>query len=504
MNGFVGSQFGFVSALTEENLVQLPTNFYVDFVPSTSQNMKKLENTTPISEYPSTKTTTTNIKTENGNYQNFLDLEPIESEILFSPNSIPFSFSQNDFFNDPQLLTDQQFSCNRKRVHSKIEQPTILFPQNNESINLPIIQIKKEKTFNKFESKKTSNINTNISTIANTNTKISTNTNTNTNTTTTTNTNPNTNTNTSPNTNTTTNNIFIKKIDTVLFDEIIIAGDIPRSQLKLLSEEQKKRRKVLKNRISAAKCYTKIKQKITNLDKKVSNLKETKKFLTNKIGIAQNERKMLISKQDELKNEIKQLMESGQQIGERTGHVIESLCDNLYNFGQIPAKENEVAETSNTSEKSTNDDEKSRNKKKKTAKNPNTKTGFVMMIMIIAVSLVFANEVLFGNPTSHSNALISKQPIFKKRGLNTMPNNQHSKSKDKFTNNQIIWIEEIEDSEKQDRESSNPEKNVNPNINENGKVETIIQPFTLDSSRKGANRKTPYHSINNFYNKRSI
>ncbi|KAJ3444529.1 fos transcription factor-related [Anaeramoeba flamelloides] len=485
MNGFVGSHFGFVSALTEENLVQLPTNFCVDFVRSTSQNMKKLENTTPFNEYPTTTTTTTtttNIKTEteSGNYQNILDYKPIESEILFSPNSIPFSFSPNDIFNDPQLLTDQQFSCNRKRVHSKIEQPTTLFPQNNESINPPIIQIKKEKAFNKFENIKTTDTNTNINTdtTANTNTNINKIT--------------NTNTNTSP------DNIFIKKADTVLFDEIILSGDIPRSKLKLLSEEQKKRRKVLKNRISAAKCYTKIKQKITNLDQKVSNLKETKKFLTNKIGIAKNERRMLISKQEELKNEIKQLMESGQQIGERTGHVIESLCDNLYNFGQIPAKENEVAETSNTSEKPNNDDEKSTNKKKKTSKNSNTKTGFVMMIMIIAISLVFANEVLFGNPTSRSNALISKKPIFKNRGLNTMPNNQHPKSKDKFTNNQILWIEEIDDTEKQDRESPNL------NINENGKDETTTKPLTLDSTQKGANWKHICRSSDNFYNKKPI
>ncbi|KAJ6248365.1 basic leucine-zipper 70-related [Anaeramoeba flamelloides] len=458
MNDFVGDQFSFISALTEENIVpfsKLPTNFFVDFGTSSSSKIKKFENFSEIKEENQ------RTKTGNDTFENMFHSQPNEPEILFSPDSIPFSLSPEIIFNDPQLSTDQQFSCNRKRDHSKIEQPKDLVPQKNQLTNLSLIKIKKETDSNlkiqlipTLDISPKTNINTNTIT--------------------------NTNTNNSNNINTTSiskmnlNNYSNK--DKLSVDEIVLVGDFTRSQLKYLTKKQKKKRKILKNRISAAKCYTKIKQKITNLDQKVSNLKETKKFLSNKIDLAKNERKMLLSRQDELKNEIKQLLKSGNEIGERTGLVIESLCDNLYNFGQIPVKENETTETPSLP-KTTKDTVKLEKKKKKTRNNNNNKAGFTMMAIIIAISLVFANELLFGSSTNHSNTFISKQTIFKKRSLSALPNNVNTLNKDKFTNNHIIWIKEIDDTD------------TTKNKNENEKTDSKSQPFSLHPFNENINHK---------------
>ncbi|KAJ3445190.1 basic leucine-zipper 70-related [Anaeramoeba flamelloides] len=416
MNNLLTDQINLFSASTiEENLFQLPvldldfdldSSIFNEFeeLPSQQELTKSLEIT---DEQPN----------ENGFHtiDNFSPKSPNETELVFSPNSFPYPFETDEFFTEhPFEITENDGNIktnDRKREHSQVEQKIA------HTTNIPTLKTEITKIDNR-------NLNNSITYNSNNN-------------------------------------------KTLFLGEEELAGTLTRSQIKLLTEEQKKKRKVLKNRISASKCYTKMKQKIVTLDKTVENLKKSKGELSDKIINAKNERVILLAKQSRLEKEIKKLLQTGQEISERKNQVIGSLRDNLYHFGTIPSQENETTEPLTLPE-TIIEDVKWKNFKRKLVNNSNNRTGFAMMVVIIAITIVFGNEMIFNKSSTTQTIPLFSNEVESKRGLQTLNFGKYSPKKDKYLGNQNIWIEEIDDTELDEHTED--------------QIETIPNYFTLSNS----------------------
>ncbi|KAJ6248243.1 basic leucine zipper 4 [Anaeramoeba flamelloides] len=399
MNNLMTDQINlFETSITEENFFPLPILDF-DLVSSIFNELEDLP-----SEQEQTKKREIKNEQQNTNQSqtidNFCPKSPNETELILSPNSLPLPFETKDLLTGSLFeITDNEFDLminNRKREHCQIEPKTTLAYG---------IEITKIQNHNKNEC------------------------------------NPQT-------TNTKETNINLNNNkNTILFlDEEELGGDLTRSQIKLLTQEQKKRRKVLQNRISAAKCYTKMKQKIVNLDITVDNLLKSKESLSNKIINAKNERLVLMLKQSRLEKEIKKLLETGQEINELKDQVIGSLCDTFQNYGTIPSQEIETTEQLTLPE-TVIEYEKWTKPKKKLVKNPNNRTGFAMMVVLIAITMVFSHELIFNKSTKTQTIQQFSNEAETKRQLQTFEFGKYSSKKDKYSSTRDIWIEEIDDTE---------------------------------------------------------
>ncbi|KAJ3427011.1 basic leucine zipper [Anaeramoeba flamelloides] len=404
MNNLMTDQINlFDTSTTEENFFPLPILDF-DLVSSIFNEFEELPSEQELTKKMEIKNEQQNTSQSQA-IDTFCPKSPNETELVLSPNSLPLPFETKDLLTDsPFELTDNEFDLkisNRKREHYQIEPKTTLTDSAETT---------------KIQNQNQNNNNTN-----------------------------------GTNTNNNSNNNMI-----LFLDEEELGGDLTRSQIKLLTQEQKKRRKVLKNRISAAKCYTKMKQKIVNLDITVESLIKSKESLSNKIINAKNERLMLMLKQSRLEKEIKKLLETGQEINELKDQVIGSLCDTFQNFGTIPLQENEITELLTLPETAI-EDEKWKKPKKKLVKNSNNRTGFAMMVVIIAITMVFGNEMIFNKSTKTQTIPVFSNEAETKRALQTFDFGKYSSKKDKYFSTQNIWIEEIDDTEYNEHQKDDTE-----------------------------------------------
>ncbi|KAJ6226310.1 hypothetical protein M0813_11000 [Anaeramoeba flamelloides] len=412
MNDLLADQLSFFSSsVHDENLFQTPI-LDVNFETLIFDDFQEFQSQQELS----TNTETTNEQqneTQDQSIENFSHKSPQETELILSPNSFPLPFERDDLFSDLPFDLAEEDLNKRKREHCQIEQNSILSTNNcdNKIVKTP-----------KITNKAKTNGKTQRQTRTRTRTKTKQ-----------------------------TNKKKMNNKKRINLTEKELGGDLTRLQLKLLTSEQKKKRKVLKNRVSAAKCYTKRKKKITKLDKVVFKLKKKKNSLTSKIFRAKNKRDTLLEKQSRLEMEIKKLLQPSQEFEERTNQVIGSLKDTFHTFGTIPTQGNEITESMNLPQTTIDDDEKWKKIKKKLVKNTNNRTGFAMMVVIIAITIVFGNEMLFNKSTTPAISLFSTQ-MESKRALQTFDFGLIGSKKDKYSSTQNIWIVEIDDTERLDHD----------------------------------------------------
>ncbi|KAJ6235355.1 traffic jam [Anaeramoeba flamelloides] len=412
MNDLLADQLSFFSSsINDENLFQIPI-LDVDFEDSIFEDFQEFQEQQELS----TNTKTTNEqqnKIQDQSFENLSPKSPEETELILSPNSFPLPFERDDLFSDLPIDLAEEDLIKRKRDHYQIGQNRILSTNNCDN---KIVKTPKITTKTKTDSKpqRQTRTRTKAKTIQ-------------------------------------TNKKKKNNKSRINLTEKELGGDLTRLQLKLLTGEQKKKRKVLKNRVSAAKCYTKRKQKITRLDKVVFKLKKKKNSLTSKIFRAKNKRDMLLEKQSRLEMEIKKLLQPSQEFEERTNQVIGSIKDTFHTFGTIPAQGNEITESLNLPQTTIEDDEKWKKIKKKLVKNTNNRIGFAMMVVIIAITIVFGNEMLFNKSTTPAISLFSTQ-MESKRALQTFDFGLIGSKKDKYSSSQNIWIVEIDDTERLDHD----------------------------------------------------
>ncbi|KAJ3448943.1 hypothetical protein M0813_27723 [Anaeramoeba flamelloides] len=240
-----------------------------------------------------------------------------------------------------------------------------------------------------------------------------------------------------------------------------LVGELSIEVLRNLSEEQKEIRKRLKNRLSAQMSISKIQNQIKNLDNTVKTLSTNKRSILSKLDRSKKERKRLLKREMRLKKQLKKIKKQQNSEQKVTKRVIGSIKNTMHSLGTIPEKKEESTMDMGLPETCFMDEQWT-NIKNTLVKNTNNRTGFVMMMVILAITLVFGNEMLFGSSKSISIPFFSNDAEISR---NLKSDAYHKQiSRDKFADSELFSIEEISD-----QETDNDNDNGNANANDDTK-----------------------------------
>ncbi|KAJ6245495.1 x-box binding protein [Anaeramoeba flamelloides] len=226
-----------------------------------------------------------------------------------------------------------------------------------------------------------------------------------------------------------------------------LAGKLSIEVIRKLSEEQKEVRRRLKNRLSAQTSISKIRNQIQELDSTVKSLSSNKKLIINKVDQAKKERKRLLKRELKLKRQLMKIRKQQNPEQKVTKRVIGSIKNTIHRLGTIPEKKEQPTTEMGLPE-TCFIDEQWTNIKNTLVKNTNNRTGFVMMIVILAITLVFGNEMVFGSSKNTTIPFFSND-LDVTRGLKE---NTYQKQipRDKFADAGLFSIVEINDQETDD------------------------------------------------------
>ncbi|KAJ3432660.1 hypothetical protein M0812_21603 [Anaeramoeba flamelloides] len=228
-----------------------------------------------------------------------------------------------------------------------------------------------------------------------------------------------------------------------------LAGKLSIEVIRKLSEEQKEVRKRLKNRLSAQTSINKIQNQIKDLDKTVKTLSSNKKSILSKLNRSKKERRRLLKRELRLKKQLTKIKKSQNPEQKVTKKVIGSIKNTIHSLGSIPEKKDQPTIEMGLPETGFIDEQWA-NIKNTLVKNTNNRTGFVMMMVILAITLVFGNEMMFGSSKSTSIPFFSNDADVTR----SLKGGAYDKqmSRDKFADTGLFSIEEISDQETDDVE----------------------------------------------------
>ncbi|KAJ3446390.1 basic leucine zipper [Anaeramoeba flamelloides] len=226
-----------------------------------------------------------------------------------------------------------------------------------------------------------------------------------------------------------------------------LAGKLSIEVIRKLSEEQKEVRRRLKNRLSAQTSISKIRNQIQELDSTVKSLSSNKKLIINKVDQAKKERERLLKRELKLKRQLMKIRKQQNPEQKVTKRVIGSIKNTIHRLGTIPEKKEQPTTEMGLPE-TCFIDEQWTNIKNTLVKNTNNRTGFVMMMVILAITLVFGNEMVFGSSKNTTIPFFSND-LDVTRGLKE---NTYQKQipRDKFADAGLFSIVEINDQETDD------------------------------------------------------
>ncbi|KAJ6227599.1 x-box binding protein [Anaeramoeba flamelloides] len=228
-----------------------------------------------------------------------------------------------------------------------------------------------------------------------------------------------------------------------------LTGQLSIEVLRKLSEEQKEVRKRLKNRLSAQTSINKIHNQIKDLNKTVKTLSSNKQSILSKLDRSKKERKRLLKRELRLKKQLMKIKKKQNPEQKVTKRVIGSIKNTIHSLGTIPEKKDQPTIEMGLPETGFIDEQWT-NIKNTLVKNTNNRTGFVMMMVILAITLVFGNEMMFGSSKSTSIPFFSNDADVTR----SLKGNEHHKqiSRDKFSDTGLFSIEEISEQETDDVE----------------------------------------------------
>ncbi|KAJ3432653.1 basic leucine zipper 43-related [Anaeramoeba flamelloides] len=228
-----------------------------------------------------------------------------------------------------------------------------------------------------------------------------------------------------------------------------LAGKLSIEVIRKLSEEQKEVRKRLKNRLSAQTSINKIQNQIKDLDKTVKTLSSNKKSILSKLNRSKKERRRLLKRELRLKKQLTKIKQNQNPEQKVTKRVIGSIKNTIHSLGSIPEKKDQPTIEMGLPETGFIDEQWA-NIKNTLVKNTNNRTGFVMMMVILAITLVFGNEMMFGSSKSISIPFFSNDADVSRNLKSDAYDKQMSK--DKFAGSELFSIEEISEQETDDAE----------------------------------------------------
>ncbi|KAJ3424320.1 x-box binding protein [Anaeramoeba flamelloides] len=223
-----------------------------------------------------------------------------------------------------------------------------------------------------------------------------------------------------------------------------LVGKMTYKQLHSLTNEEKEVRKVLKNRLAAKLSSERTKIKVIDLGNQVSDLTNKNEKLREKITHFKKERDTLLEKSNQLERELKELEQTIPiQTKPRSSGLFGSIRNTIERLTKIPSTKNQNEEmflpsTFNFMDK------KWGTIKKKLVQNTNNRTGFAMMVVILAITFFFGNEMIFGSSTSLSIPFFSDGADYSRnlKGLSYLKDTALKKLGNS-ANSGIILIEEI-------------------------------------------------------------
>ncbi|KAJ6226473.1 basic leucine zipper 43-like [Anaeramoeba flamelloides] len=223
-----------------------------------------------------------------------------------------------------------------------------------------------------------------------------------------------------------------------------LLAKMTQEQLNKLSTKQRSLRKIYKNRLAAKRSADRIKNKISFLGKKTVNLQSKNKNLKTQIVRVKNERDQLLERTNDLEKELKELREKEKPKLE-TSKLFGSIRNAIERLSTIPSNKNENEDEMILPSTINFMDQKWGTIKKKLVKNTNNRTGFAMMIVILAITFFFGNEMLFGSSTSFSIPFFSDDADYT-RNLKSLEYLKKTAMENWGDSSNIVLIEEVKQS----------------------------------------------------------
>ncbi|KAJ3444836.1 activating transcription factor-2 [Anaeramoeba flamelloides] len=223
-----------------------------------------------------------------------------------------------------------------------------------------------------------------------------------------------------------------------------LLAKMTQEQLNKLSTKQRSLRKIYKNRLAAKRSADRIKNKINFLGKKTVNLQSKNKNLKTQIAQVKNERDQLLERTNDLEKELKELREKEKPKLE-TSKLFGSIRNAIERLSTIPSNKNENEDEMILPSTINFMDQKWGTIKKKLVQNTNNRTGFAMMIVILAITFFFGNEMLFGSSTSFSIPFFSDDADYT-RNLKSLEYLKKTAMENWGDSSNIVLIEEVKQS----------------------------------------------------------
>ncbi|KAJ3426851.1 x-box binding protein [Anaeramoeba flamelloides] len=269
-----------------------------------------------------------------------------------------------------------------------------------------------------------------------------------------------------------------------------LVGKMTYNELRSLSNEEKEVRKVLKNRLAAKLCSERTKIKIIDLGNTVSDLTNKNQKLRKKITHFKKERDTLLEKSNQLELELKELEQIATVRKPKSTGLVGSIRNAVERLTKIPSTKNHSEEmflpsTFNFMDK------KWGKIKKKLVQNTNNRTGFAMMVVILAITFFFGNEMIFGSSTSLSIPFFSDDVNYNRnlKGLSYLKDTALKKLGNSG-NSEIILIEEINDPNNCKKDVlMNPNRLPDDNLQLNLDIKLDIEPKSVNKMEEMTKKK---------------
>ncbi|KAJ3449399.1 chascon isoform d-related [Anaeramoeba flamelloides] len=263
-----------------------------------------------------------------------------------------------------------------------------------------------------------------------------------------------------------------------------LLAKMSQEQLNKLSSKQRKLRKIYKNRLAAKRSADRIKNKINFLGEKSNQLLQKNQNLNREITQTKMERDQLMERANELEKELKELREKEKEKEKEketnpkfeTLELFGSIRNVIESLSTIPSNKNQTEEEMILPSTINFMDQKWGTIKKKLVKNTNNRTGFAMMIVILAITFFFGNEMIFGSSTSFSIPFFSDDADYT-RNLKSLDYLRKTAMEKWGDSSNIVLIEEVKQSLKDSDSDTDTDLNTNEdiNINVNKNIDPLIR-----------------------------
>ncbi|KAJ3448782.1 fos transcription factor-related [Anaeramoeba flamelloides] len=266
-----------------------------------------------------------------------------------------------------------------------------------------------------------------------------------------------------------------------------LLAKMSQEQLNKLSNKQRKLRKIYKNRLAAKRSADRIKKKINFLGEKTSQLLQKNQNLNREITQTKMERDQLMERASELEKELKELREKEKE-GDiekekekeknpklETLTLFGSIRNAIESLSTIPSYKNQTEEEMILPSTINFMDQKWGTIKKKLVKNTNNRTGFAMMIVILAITFFFGNEMIFGSSTSFSIPFFSDDADYT-RNLKSLDYLRKTAMENWGGSNNIVLIEEVKQLLKDSDSDTDMDIDVDPSLRKKVEIDSNLNP----------------------------